>query len=126
MLDDYLRLFLLNLFLYLLIQYMIQNLVFNLTEFDFSAITVKTLGNTLSFYTPSGEGFRVQDAGTTSSAYWTAFGTSTTPPNIILNHTSKSYTKTDLNANTIYYWRIDVKDNKGGKSTGQVWSFKTS
>jgi hypothetical protein len=44
-----------------------------------SATTVRTLGNTLSFYTPSGEGFRVQDAGTTSSAYWTAFGTSTTP-----------------------------------------------
>lgn len=79
-------------------------------------------------------------SGTTVTLEWTAtdvdtadiltydiyFGTSTTPPNIILNHTSKSYTKTDLNANTIYYWRIDVKDNKGGKSTGQVWSFKTS
>lgn len=42
------------------------------------------------------------------------------------NHGSKQLTRTGLTANTTYYWRIDVKDTKGGKSTGQIWSFKTS
>lgn len=54
------------------------------------------------------------------------FGTTTTPPNIVTSHTSKNYTRTGLLPNTTYYWRIDVKDGKGGKSTGQLWSFKTS
>lgn len=54
------------------------------------------------------------------------FGTTTSPPNIVTSHSSKTYTKTGLLPNTTYYWRIDVKDGKGGKSTGQLWSFKTS
>lgn len=47
----------------------------------------------------------------------------TTP--ISSNQSSKTYTKNDLTPNTIYYWRIDVKDDKGAKTTGQVWTFKT-
>lgn len=54
------------------------------------------------------------------------FGTTTTPPSIVTSHTSKTYTHTGILPNTTYYWRIDVKDGKGGKSTGQLWSFKTS
>ena len=47
------------------------------------------------------------------------------------NHDAKTITRTGLQSNTTYYWRIDVKDYdskgaKGGKSTGQIWSFKTS
>lgn len=44
----------------------------------------------------------------------------------VLNHTIKTITRTGLQSNTIYYWRVDVKDNKGGKAIGQIWSFKTS
>lgn len=79
-------------------------------------------------------------AGTSIDLEWTAsdlnsgdiltydlyFGTSSTPPLLISNHTIKTYTVSSLLGNTTYYWRIDVKDNKGGKSTGQIWSFKTS
>ncbi len=50
--------------------------------------------------------------------------TLTTP--IVQDHTLKTYTKTGLLPNTTYYWRIDVKDTKGAKTIGQVWSFKTS
>lgn len=40
-------------------------------------------------------------------------------------------TATTLNANslqyaTVYYWKVVVKDNKGGEAIGQVWSFKTN
>ncbi|MDP2089385.1 MAG: hypothetical protein Q8J84_08285 [Flavobacteriaceae bacterium] len=77
-------------------------------------------------------------AGTTTILEWTAsdvdndpltydiyFGTAASPPLLISNQTLKTYT-VNLTANTTYYWRIDVKDNKGGKTIGQVWSFKTS
>jgi hypothetical protein len=77
-------------------------------------------------------------SGTTAILEWTAsdvdndpltydiyFGTATSPPLLIGNQTLKTYT-VNLTANTTYYWRIDVKDNKGGKTIGQIWSFKTS
>ena len=44
-----------------------------------SPIVVRSLGSVMSLYTNNGEGFRVQDSGTTSTSYWTAFGSSTTP-----------------------------------------------
>jgi hypothetical protein len=45
-----------------------------------SGTTVKTLGSTLSFTTPSGEAFRVADGATTATVnYWTAFSSSSTP-----------------------------------------------
>ncbi len=77
-------------------------------------------------------------SGTTTILEWTAsdvdndpltydiyFGTATSPPLLIGNQTLKTYT-VNLIANTNYYWRIDVKDNKGGKTIGQIWNFKTS
>jgi hypothetical protein len=40
--------------------------------------------------------------------------------------TTNSYTNTTLlNPSTIYYWKIVVNDNKGGKTIGQVWNFVT-
>jgi hypothetical protein len=43
-----------------------------------SGTQVKTLGSTMSFYTPGGEGFRVNDPGATIVNYWQATGASTT------------------------------------------------
>ena len=40
---------------------------------------IRSIGSPLSLHTPNGEGFRVQDSGTLSTAFWTAFGTSATP-----------------------------------------------
>jgi len=37
---------------------------------------IRGIGGYMDFYTPNGISFRVQDSGTTSSAYWTAYGTS--------------------------------------------------
>ena len=55
-----------------------------------SQTIIRSLGSQVSFYTPNGEGFRVQDGGTTSSAYWTAFGTSATPSLRAVSGTSGS------------------------------------
>lgn len=41
------------------------------------------------------------------------------------NLSSKTVQLTGLQAATTYYWKVVVKDNKGGETIGQVWSFKT-
>ena len=52
----------------------------------------------------------------------------TNPPTIkVLDNKGEStFNATSLQATTIYYWRVVVKDNKGGETRGQVWNFKTN
>lgn len=60
----------------------------------------------------------------TYDLYW---GTSMTNlQNNKLGHTNKTYQLTSLSANTTYYWKVVVKDDKGGETIGQIWSFKTN
>lgn len=40
------------------------------------------------------------------------------------NQTATSF-DVSLSATTDYYWKIVVKDNQGGATTGQIWNFKT-
>lgn len=49
------------------------------------------------------------------------------PPNTIIatNHPQKTITAASLLATTTYYWKVVSKDDKGGVSVGQIWSFKT-
>lgn len=53
------------------------------------------------------------------------FGTAN-PPTIVTssNQSASTLTKT-VTASTKYYWKVTVKDNKGGQTVGQVWSFTT-
>jgi hypothetical protein len=37
-----------------------------------------------------------------------------------------SYNVTSLLPAKIYYWKVVVKDNKGGETIGQIWEFKTN
>lgn len=54
------------------------------------------------------------------------FGTTLNPTTKIKeNSTSKSFDVT-LESSKEYFWRIVVKDNKGGETTGQIWKFKTN
>ena len=52
----------------------------------------------------------------------------TNPPtiNVVNNKAETTFIATSLRATSIYYWRIVVKDNKGGETRGPVWSFKTN
>ncbi|KIQ21282.1 hypothetical protein RT99_10715 [Flavobacterium sp. MEB061] len=54
------------------------------------------------------------------------FGT-TNPPTakVSENASSTSYAVT-LEATKEYFWKVVVKDNKGGETIGQVWKFKTN
>ena len=54
------------------------------------------------------------------------FGTTANPTTKIKeNSTSKSFDVT-LEPTKEYFWKIVVKDNKGGETTGQIWKFKTN
>jgi uncharacterized protein (DUF427 family) len=56
-------------------------------------------------------------------------GTSNPPTTKIVNGdniSANTLEVTALQASTQYYWRVVVKDNKGGATTGQVWNFRTN
>lgn len=42
------------------------------------------------------------------------------------NLSTKTTQLTGLQSATTYYWKVTVKDNKGGETVGQIWSFKTN
>lgn len=78
---------------------------------------------------------------TTATLKWTAsdvdtndvlvydvyFGTASTPTTkVASNIATTSWTSATLQAATNYYWKVVVKDNKGGETIGQVWNFKTN
>jgi len=41
------------------------------------------------------------------------------------NQDATNFTTPTLTATTTYFWKIVVKDDKGGETIGQVWTFKT-
>ncbi len=53
------------------------------------------------------------------------FGTAN-PPTVVTsaNQNASTLTKT-VTASTTYYWKVVVKDGKGGQTVGQVWNFTT-
>lgn len=54
------------------------------------------------------------------------FDTANPPTTLVSeNQTETSYVKDPLASSTPYYWKIVVKDGKGGQVIGQVWSFTT-
>lgn len=54
-------------------------------------------------------------------------GTESSPTLKVGNSISEaSFVTNSLISNTIYYWKVVVKDNKGGETIGQVWRFKSN
>ena len=53
------------------------------------------------------------------------FGKTNPPANISSNQSANSFATATLDASSTYYWKIVVKDGKGGQTIGQVWNFKT-
>jgi len=55
------------------------------------------------------------------------FGTSSNPTTEISNNQSgKTFSKNNLSAGTMYFWKVVAKDSKGATTEGPVWKFTTS
>jgi hypothetical protein len=53
------------------------------------------------------------------------FGTNNPPTIVSQNQNTKSF-KVSTIASTTYYWKVVVKDGKGGETIGQIWKFNTN
>ncbi|HSQ46767.1 MAG TPA: hypothetical protein VLM44_07605, partial [Lutibacter sp.] len=53
------------------------------------------------------------------------FGTVHPPTAIVSSNQSANSSNRTVTASTKYYWKVVVKDGKGGQTVGQVWSFTT-
>lgn len=54
------------------------------------------------------------------------FGTVNPPTQKISENLSAKSVDVTLNPSKEYYWKVVVKDNKGGETSGQTWKFKTN
>lgn len=68
------------------------------------------------------------DADVTDVLTFDVYLGTTNPPTVKVseNRTTPTFEVTSLQAVTQYYWRLVVKDNKGGETRGQVWNFRTN
>ena len=66
------------------------------------------------------------DTDNDSLTYDVYFGETNNPTAIISENQSQSSYDVSVIASSTYYWKVVVKDNKGGQSLGQVWYFKTN
>lgn len=53
------------------------------------------------------------------------FGSVNPPTTKIGNNQNAKTIEVELSDSTNYYWKVVVKDNNGGITTGQIWYFKT-
>lgn len=60
-----------------------------------------------------------------SLKYDVYLGTESPPTTKVANNINEPNVTVDLASSTNYYWKVVVKDNKGGSAIGQVWNFKT-
>ncbi|RVT80067.1 hypothetical protein EOD40_02850 [Flavobacterium sufflavum] len=54
------------------------------------------------------------------------FGTVNPPTSKISENLAVTTLDVTLNPSKEYFWKVVVKDNKGGETTGQIWKFKTN
>lgn len=92
----------------------------------FSPMLVKPLPDT-----PEGAGtinleWTASDTDNDPLVFDVYFGTDNPPATLVSeNQEATSYIAT-VNSGTSYYWKVVVKDDRGGQTIGQVWEFSTN
>jgi hypothetical protein len=70
--------------------------------------------------------WQCENSGVDSLTYDVYIGTSTSPPRVVTDHPTNTYSPNFLMYNTTYYWKITARDSEGRTATGPLWSFTTS
>ena len=60
-----------------------------------------------------------------SLTYDVYFGTSSNPPKVSANQSGKTLNRSNLSAETTYYWKVTAKDSNGATTERPIWSFST-
>ena len=63
---------------------------------------------------------------TDTLVYDVYFGTTSSPTTKVATAITSNSFSVNTTAATTYYWKVVVKDGKGGATVGQVWNFKTN
>jgi hypothetical protein len=63
---------------------------------------------------------------TDTLVYDVYFGTVNPPTTKVSENLATNTLDVPIAAAKEYYWKVVVKDNKGGETTGQIWKFKTN
>ncbi|MBF7092032.1 SusE domain-containing protein [Flavobacterium sp. ALJ2] len=84
------------------------------------------LSSTLSTATASLKWEATDVDATDVLAYDVYFGTANPPTQKIAKNKTANALDVTLEPAKEYFWRVIVKDNKGGETVGQVWKFKTN
>ncbi|WP_303319068.1 hypothetical protein Q4Q34_00235 [Flavivirga abyssicola] len=69
--------------------------------------------------------WKANDVDDDSLTYDVFFGTENPPVNKEGDNQEENSLTVNINASTDYYWKVIAKDNNGGETIGQVWSFST-
>lgn len=90
----------------------------------FSPILVSPVLNSVQTGTSVTLQWTASDVDTSNTLTYDVYFGTANPPTIITsaNQSASTLTKT-VTASTTYYWKVVVKDGKGGQTVGQVWSF---
>ncbi|NEW80445.1 MAG: hypothetical protein GZ086_13700, partial [Gelidibacter sp.] len=92
----------------------------------FSPVLVSPVLNSVQTTATVNLQWTASDVDTSDSlTYDVFFGTANLPTAIVSANQSPSSLNRTVSAATKYYWKVVVKDGKGGQTIGQVWSFTT-
>lgn len=92
----------------------------------FSPVLVSPALNSAQTGTSVTLAWTASDVDTSDSLTYDVYFGTVNPPTAIVSASQSASTLTKtVSASTTYYWKVTVKDNKGGQTVGQVWSFTT-
>ena len=93
----------------------------------FSPELVQPAINSVSNETTASLKWKATDVDATDVLTYDVYFGKTNPPTAkVSENTSATSFDVALEPATQYFWKIVVKDNKGGETVGQVWKFKTN
>lgn len=92
----------------------------------FTPVLVSPTINSVQTGTPVNLQWTASDVDTADTLTYDVYFGTANPPTVITsaNQSPSSLSKT-VSASTTYYWKVVVKDGKGGQTIGQVWNFVT-